>query len=528
MAVAVLQCPLKPTPEVESMMSEAPQPVEPTVGEADKSAGDSGGTDGSRRGPPAPPKPPPTAKVGSTGTTTEPGVASPTAPGTSPPKPATPKPAQPAPSPPKPSPPVQSSLTPSPPVTSPPAPSPPAQSPPVTSPPAPSPPAQSPPVTPAPAPSPPKPSPPAPSPPKPSPPAPSPPAPPTPAQSPPKPSPPAPSPPTKSPPAPSPPAPSPKAPSPPAQSPPVTPPPNPSPPKPTPPPLVRPPMLACTIGQENVLIHLVPPDGTCDVVFYTDVFFNDTNSKIEPLHGDTAFDVIRYFVEHYTKTTFGTSMHPGTIGQFIRNKKQDIKSAMTKLFNDKFVHFGMLNVDNIEDYDTLKDGPLQYLSIVGDFLTKPGHHCALGVGLNKGSLGEQILDKAKLAIKHFPSITIIVIKVHTDKAVYSFPLYTVSPNPDLLNLASLDYLTMVCTYSKISPDPEDVGGSYVANVTAKFLALFDTSKNVKAKIAARKAAKFPPSSGGIMAYRVDMDDYDDSCGEGEFPRVKVIKSELQK
>ncbi|KAH7941012.1 hypothetical protein HPB49_009189 [Dermacentor silvarum] len=342
-------------------------------------------------------------------------------------------------------------------------------------------------------------------------------------------------------------------------------PPTPEPAPPPPPLLVTSRMLACTVGHETVLIDMVPPDGTCDIIFYTDVFFNDKKNRIEPLYGDTAFKVVQSVAAAYTKTTFGTSMHPGTIAQFIHDKSKNIENAMAKLFTDRFVHFGMLNVDNIEDFYQLKDGPLLYLSIVQNFQTTPGYHCALGVGLNKGSLGAQILEKARLATQLFPGITIIVIKVHTERAANSSLLHTLSPNPDLVTLGQYETLSMlrkerglqrsvcykktllgtrvhwkhallggdvqafmkrltdndrvhalfsfamyarmyrmpqswsdtgarevarngivleyrmVCKYSNIARDTLDIGSSYVANLTTKFLAIFDTTQNVKAK-----------------------------------------------
>ncbi|XP_070378325.1 uncharacterized protein [Dermacentor albipictus] len=371
-------------------------------------------------------------------------------------------------------------------------------------------------------------------------------------------------------------------------------PPPPPPPTPSPPTTTRPPakqtVLSCTVGHQAVIKDSVPPDGTCDSIFYTDVFFNDNTNKIEPLYSDTAFEVVRSAAARYSKTTFGTSMYPGTIGELVRNKQKDIESAMTKLINDKFVHFGMLNVDNIEDYDKLKDGPLQYLRIAGHFQTISGQHCALGVGLSNGGLGTLILDKAKLATQHFPKITLIVIKVHTERAGNYLRLYPVSPNPDnvllkpyntlslpLLGLAlpkRLQELTksgltksdrryallsfamfarayrmpktwtdarnrsiraqkgvimeyrMVCRHSKITQDARDIGSSCVANTNTQFLALFDTTQNVTEKIGTRKMYALPDTLGGIMAYRVDMDDYSGSCGEGKFPRLKALRSEL--
>ncbi|XP_049527408.1 uncharacterized protein LOC125947103 [Dermacentor silvarum] len=177
--------------------------------------------------------------------------------------------------------------------------------------------------------------------------------------------------------------------SPPGPSPPKSSSPKPLLPKPAPPPpplLVTSHILACTVGHESVLIDMVPPDGTCDIIFYTDVFFNDKKNRIEPLYGDTAFKVVRSVAASYTKTTFGTSMHPGTIGQFIHDKSKNIENAMAKLLTDRFVHFGMLNVD-IDDASLRKDGPLMYLSIVENFQTTPGYHRALGLGLNNALLG---------------------------------------------------------------------------------------------------------------------------------------------
>ncbi|XP_075554119.1 uncharacterized protein LOC142587116 [Dermacentor variabilis] len=303
-------------------------------------------------------------------------------------------------------------------------------------------------------------------------------------------------------------------------------------------------MLSCTVGRQAVITDLVPPDGTCDNIFYTDVFFNEKNNMIEPLYSDTAFKVVRSAAATYSKTTFGTSMYPGAIGDLVSTKQEDIEGAMTKLFNDNFVHFGMLNVDKIEDYDTPKPGPLQYLKIVGDFQTTPGHHCALGVGLMNGRLGELILDKAKLATEDFPKITLIVIKVHTERAGNIGRLYPIAPNPDRVDITAyytlslpllgkkaqqrMEELTgsgqryallsfamfartyrlpkrwtdaenrntpaqkgviveyrMVCRHSNIADDSVDPGSSYVANATNKFLAIFDTTQNVKDKCTPR-------------------------------------------
>ncbi|XP_054927994.1 uncharacterized protein [Dermacentor andersoni] len=181
----------------------------------------------------------------------------------------------------------------------------------------------------------------------------------------------------------------------------------------------------------------------------------------------------------------------------------------------------------------------------------------------------------------------IVIKVHTERAGNLGRLYPIAPNPDRVNtstyltlsLASLgnkvkqrmEDLTdsnqryallsfamfarayrlpkrwvsarnrntpaekgvimeyrMVCRNTNIVKDPLYADSSYVANTTNKFVAIFDTTQNVKDMIANRKKYHIPAKFGGIMAYRVDMDDYAGSCGEGVFPRLGALKSELLK
>ncbi|KAK8776194.1 hypothetical protein V5799_030460 [Amblyomma americanum] len=114
----------------------------------------------------------------------------------------------------------------------------------------------------------------------------------------------------------------------------------------------------------GVDIAMVPPDGLCDYIFYTDVHYNVEQQKIMPSHGYIAFDVLKEAANSYTSTTMGTSMELGTIGGIVANDASKVKTSMEDLFRQKFVHFGMLNINKAdEDFDTIKTGDLRYLSV---------------------------------------------------------------------------------------------------------------------------------------------------------------------
>ncbi|XP_077523979.1 uncharacterized protein LOC144135098 [Amblyomma americanum] len=352
-------------------------------------------------------------------------------------------------------------------------------------------------------------------------------------------------------------------------------------------------MLACTFGSEGVLEAMVPPDGMCDVIFYTDVYFQEKRKKIEPMDSTLAFDVLKAKAIAYATTTFGTSMHTGAnISKTVNSKKQDLISALDRLFQEKMVHFGMLNVDQIEDYNNLARGALKYLDVVKDFLKSkkppPTYHCALGVGLTDGTKQQEILDKAVSAAGTFTGITMIVIKVHTEKVIQASQLFPVGPNPDAAMLRHLKVLTLgmisnglknrldeiatsgqgVVRYAllsfamyartyrmsakwaneedrataqssmkmdfalmckkKVKADPFDPGTVYSGDRDNKFLGLFDTVDTFKAKTATRVQKNLPANSTGLMAYHVEMDDFHDVCGEGNFARLKAIREELFK
>ncbi|XP_075723904.1 uncharacterized protein LOC142765981 [Rhipicephalus microplus] len=120
-------------------------------------------------------------------------------------------------------------------------------------------------------------------------------------------------------------------------------------------------MLVCTFGHLGVLPAMIPPDGTCDIIFYEEVYYNQKKKSIQPTHSARSFHVLQSLNATYTMTTFGTSMATGAIAQSVHNDKADVMAAMETLFASGMVHFGMLNVADFENYK--KGGSMLYLQV---------------------------------------------------------------------------------------------------------------------------------------------------------------------
>ncbi|XP_037575664.2 uncharacterized protein LOC119457953 [Dermacentor silvarum] len=344
-------------------------------------------------------------------------------------------------------------------------------------------------------------------------------------------------------------------------------------------------LLVCSYGESGVVKTMVPSDGLCDVVFYTDVTYDGEAEAIVPKDGGPAFDVLKSAATKYTKTSFGTSMATGTIADAAREKKSELMAAMADLFGAKMFHFGMLNVENIEDYDNLKDADLQYIKVANEFLKGKSsarlYHKALGLSLRDGSKGAKILDAAKRVTDDFPELTMVIIKLHTENYGPAGDHWPLAPNPDDVDLSEHNALSLAAikddmeeqlqaissqgkyallsfamfarTYRmkktwngaaaremsesslnmdyssvckmKTEKDSEDTGTLYATDEHKKFLALFDSASTFTKKTSKRLSV-MPQNFTGLAVYNVEMDDYKGACGKGKFVRLKAIKSAL--
>ncbi|XP_054928435.1 uncharacterized protein [Dermacentor andersoni] len=344
-------------------------------------------------------------------------------------------------------------------------------------------------------------------------------------------------------------------------------------------------LLVCSYGESGVVKTMVPSDGLCDVVFYTDVTYDGDAEAIVPKDGGPAFDVLKSAAKKYTRTSFGTSMATGAIADATKEKKSELMAAMADLFSAKMLHFGMLNVENIEDYDNLKDADLQYIKVADEFLKRKAsarsYHKALGLSLRDGSKGAKILDAAKRVSDDFPELTMVIIKLHTENFGPAGDHWPLAPNPDDVDLSEHNALSLAAikddmeeqleaissqgkyallsfamfarTYRmkktwngaaaremsesslnmdyssvckmKTEKDTEDTGTLYASDEHKKFLALFDSASTFTKK-ANKRLSMMPRNFTGLAVYNVEMDDYKGACGKGKFVRLKAIKSAL--
>ncbi|XP_077499417.1 uncharacterized protein LOC144110413 [Amblyomma americanum] len=350
--------------------------------------------------------------------------------------------------------------------------------------------------------------------------------------------------------------------------------------------------LVCTFGMSGVDISMVPPDGLCDYIFYTDVHYNVEQQKIMPTHGYMAFDVLKEAANSYTSTTMGTSMELGTIGGIVANDSSKVKAAMEDLFRQKFVHFGMLNIDKTDvDFNTIKTGDLRYLSLVHEVLraktSPPEYHCAVGMGVTTKHEAQALADGPLEAIRLFPRISIVILKIHIGKVYFLNDTYPAPPNPDYDILTEFNFMTLNTTepilsslnditaggrflllslamYARASRMRNDFNGRTIlpANRTTFFdyaaactcrnaaicrskiyprdratkstilqiwgnhtLVMFENSTQIAEKARRRMALLSPKRMTGVAAYNVEMDDTNGVCGTA-FKRLQGIKDKV--
>ncbi|KAK8785636.1 hypothetical protein V5799_007999 [Amblyomma americanum] len=201
-----------------------------------------------------------------------------------------------------------------------------------------------------------------------------------------------------------------------------------------------------------------------------------------------------------------------------------LKASMDEIFKARLLHFGMLNVENIENYDTLKGTDLKYLKVAFCVEERNCLH---------------------FTASDFPGLTMIVVKLHTENVDNGGDHWPVAPNPDGVDLTDHNALSlasikeevkkllldvarhgryamlsfamyartyrMKASWSKVSvretseaslnmdyaavckmkaeKDSSDHGTMYVADQQKKFLALFDSPSTFKAKASIKDEVK---------------------------------------
>lgn len=342
--------------------------------------------------------------------------------------------------------------------------------------------------------------------------------------------------------------------------------------------------LTCTYGDTGVLPNQLPPDRMCDYTFYTHVHYDTKDKKIHPKYGKTAYQVFKKGSSSYQTTTFGVSMKSGILPSVIANNKQGLTDALRDMMKNNIMHFGMLEVD-VRDYAAASQH-MEFLKVAGDVLKgKADHHCALGIF--NATDGGTLIDTAKKAARDFPSVTMLILKIHHYKSSDPDKLFPIAPNPvggdlqkydvttfndikdkldDLADVAekghylmismamyalayrvpnyqqtltlatssvALDYgVVCACSSSAMcsrDKDPNDQS-STLDDRNKKTIDMFDTGDQIEKKVQDRLDV-LPKNFSGIAAYNVEMDDFDQSCLESQdngraFYRLNLIRKKV--
>ncbi|KAK8760802.1 hypothetical protein V5799_027931 [Amblyomma americanum] len=138
-------------------------------------------------------------------------------------------------------------------------------------------------------------------------------------------------------------------------------------------------------------------------------------------------------------------------------------SSLDELFSARLVHFGMLNVDNAEDYDDLKGADLQYLK-----------------ALIKDDLRNELTGIARRG----------------RYALLSFAMYARS-------------YRMKATWNEASARE-----------------MSDSTLNMDYAATKARLRVMPHVYTGLAVYNIEMDDYKGTCCKGKFARLKAIKAAL--
>lgn len=348
-------------------------------------------------------------------------------------------------------------------------------------------------------------------------------------------------------------------------------------------------LLLCTVSHRAIFKEMYPPDGYCDLLFYTTAYYEPNSTKFLGAYDEFSFDVFRSQAR-----SLGASSKTGYGVSFLFKSPSDLsyelntptgKQKFGELFSDNIYHYGVLHAYGNE-YD------LEDSTIYSAFQKIKDQQDTLAQGKNGHRvLGFQIVDAFEeyasqqediinSLIPTYP-ITIIVTISHHFKIAHGTTVqglqgwYSPSTYYDLKdtaiqwgNLASslsdvrimasftmaAAAWTLTSTSSYIS-DPESFSMSwwnpvinvqsckdsysqsatlqtdgeymFTANATASFVLTYDTADTFIAKMMHFFSKVSPhPKHHGWALYDVDFEDYSGMCGSA-FARLKAISRYLQ-
>lgn len=339
-------------------------------------------------------------------------------------------------------------------------------------------------------------------------------------------------------------------------------------------------LLLCTISHRAIFKEMYPPDGHCDLLFYTTAYYEPKSNEFRGARDEFSFSVFLSKARSAganSKTGYGVSfdyVYSSIIDYELRQTTAQQK--FQALWNNNIYHYGMLHVydkaENLTATDKLR--LLKTIKARQDALgaNKNGHR-VLGFKLLRGSASHvKYIEVLNHTQRHYP-VTIIVVVTHMFKVAYkdyilgpqlwtssrSYVLWDSSQywiskfNDNVRVMPSFTMSAAAWIFSGSNGNLDDLldykiqwwnpviyvqsckdtyiqsgyhsGGEFMfkGNKSVGFVLTYDTAENLKKKMEKFfVAATNLPKKHGWALYDVDLDDFSNECGNGAFHRLKEI------
>ncbi|XP_037572555.2 uncharacterized protein LOC119455201 [Dermacentor silvarum] len=346
--------------------------------------------------------------------------------------------------------------------------------------------------------------------------------------------------------------------------------------------------LLCTAGSRASSEEMLPPDGLCDLMFYTDVVWQD--GALRGAQNKESWEAFQAAAQAATRTGHGLSVDYGRANDFFGSLTTPLgRQKLRELFFKNVVHYGILKAAGtvaqlLEDMHgkltllkALKQ--LQEKFMLEAPTTKPRLDVALGIRFTTYDSPEDSKhhSAAMTALSNHLPITVFIVHTHiADWESGRYPLIGTLWNhgqevtnavsaPSLfhtardLNAASIpprtwvmaSFTLMVGEFHKVKISSKNVlsagslvikdfsqlcsrktGVSVVSKGLVKLHSLgynrtyaYDDAETMTAKAVAFFKL-YQHVRQGWAVFDTEFEDYDDTCGNGTFSRLKAFKAKL--
>ncbi|XP_075550084.1 uncharacterized protein LOC142583481 [Dermacentor variabilis] len=346
--------------------------------------------------------------------------------------------------------------------------------------------------------------------------------------------------------------------------------------------------LLCTAGSRASSEEMLPPDGLCDLMFYTDVVWQD--GALRGAQNKESWEAFQAAAEAATRSGHGLSVDYGRANDLFGSLTTPLgRQKLRELFFKNVVHYGILKATGtvaqlLEDMHgkltlikALKQLQEKFMSEAP--MTKPRLDVALGVRFTTYDSPDDSKhhSAAMTAMSNHLPVTIFIVHTHiADWETSRYPLIGTMWNhgqeetnvvsaPSLLrtardlNAASIpprtcvmaSFTLMVGEFHKVKISAKNVlsAGSLVIKdfsqlcsrktgvfvVNKALVKLYSVGYNRTyayddAETMTAKAVAFfklyQHVRQGWAVFDTEFEDYDDTCGNGTFSRLKAFKAKL--